>query len=198
MGVFHVDFLEFYSYRLSCSFLFGCLKVKLYFKQMICRHPIIRTFIRRPFASAAIVTFLTILTVSCKYIYHGGCARMYMNHQKFLFIPDKGPSTSYFIIDDSVHREYDRQGIFAESLIKWRSCNNYILIMKQFHRSGEMYKIGDTLSVDVRSISGDTLNCTASWHNVSFPLRYVKSHWSNALASSRLGAAQRLGIVEHF
>jgi hypothetical protein len=99
-----------------------------------------------------------------------------MNHHKFTYLSGKMRSSGYFVIRDTVHLEYSSTGLYAESTIKWRSCNIYVLTVKKIYDENGGLQVGDTLSVKITSIHKDTLTCDASSHNHTFSFQYLRGN----------------------
>jgi hypothetical protein len=83
----------------------------------------------------------------------------------------------YFVIKDSVQLEYSSIGLYSESVIKWNTCNEYILIIKKIYYTGGGLQLGDTLSVKVKSFNKDTLICAASAYNQSYSFQLLRSSY---------------------
>lgn len=104
------------------------------------------------------------------------CAKELVRNKKFTLLKDGKLTDNYFVIKDSIHYEYSNTKLYGVSLIKWSSCNEYKMIVKEIYYKEPGLAIGDTLSMKIQSVKGDTLNCIATAFNISVPMTYVKAH----------------------
>lgn len=119
---------------------------------------------------------LVFLTEGCTIPWKGVCARSYMNHHKFAYLSGRSLSSRYFVIRDTIHLEYSSTGLYAESTIKWRACNIFVLTVRKIYDENGVLRTGDTLLVKITSVHKDTLTCDASSHNRTFSFRFLRSN----------------------
>lgn len=100
-----------------------------------------------------------------------------MNHHKFTYLFEKVAASRYFVIKDTIDLEYSSNGLYAESMIKWRSCHEFVLIIEKINDASAVLQPGDTLSVKVTSVHNDTLMCDVSSHNRTFSFEYLRSNY---------------------
>lgn len=118
-----------------------------------------------------------ILLVGCSFLRKNFCVKAYMNNHKFTYIAADGTlSSKYFIIKDTLQFEYSGNELYSESIINWKTCNEYSLIIKRIYCDEKGLQPGDTLSVKIQSVKKDTIRCIASAYNHSFPIKFFKSN----------------------
>ena len=104
------------------------------------------------------------------------CAKEFMQNSKFALVKHGKLENNYFIIKDSIHYEYSNSKLYGVSLIKWISCDEYRMIVKETYDKEPGLRAGDTLSMKIQSIKGDTLTCVATAFKLSVPMTFVKMH----------------------
>lgn len=96
-----------------------------------------------------------------------------MNNQKFTYISDGKLTSKYFLIKDSIQFEFADNNLYAKSVIRWSTCRDYVLILKEkYYKDG--LKLGDTLYVNLQSLNNDTIKCLASAYGKTFEIKMLK------------------------
>jgi len=124
--------------------------------------------------TSLLITVAVTFCFGCSVLKSKPCAKEFMQKGKFVLLNEGKLEDNYFVIKDSIHYEYLDGKLYGVSFIKWSSCNEYKMIVKEVYYKEPVLGVGDTLSVKIQSIKGDTLACIATAVNRSVPLKFLK------------------------
>ncbi|QEC43732.1 hypothetical protein [Pseudobacter ginsenosidimutans] len=101
-----------------------------------------------------------------------------LNHYRFTSLREGVRPGNYFVINDSIHRQYIDDQLFAISKVDWLPGNSYNAILRWITidvRDGAISP-GDTMKMEMLSFKNDTLTLRVEFKDGrSFSVNYLRS-----------------------